>query len=689
MIRKYTFGNPFPTEAVVKEIPASQGTLPCFSMEDGSLVLTMEKDAPVYGLGEQVRGINKRGWLYTSNCTDDPHHLETTHSLYGAHNFLLIGGSEPFGIFIDYPGRLTFDIGYTQKDTLRITPEDWDLDIYVIQEEDGLLPSIVRSFRQLIGRSYIPPKWAFGYGQSRWGYQNETDVREVAAKYKEAGIPLDAIYLDIDYMERYEDFTVSEEKFPDLPALAADMKKEGIHLVPIIDAGVKIEDGYSVYEEGKAAGYFCKEEDGTDFVGAVWPGRAHFPDMLNPAARRWFGLKYKFLLDQGIDGFWNDMNEPAIFYSEKRLNKVFDEVASMKGQNLDLDKNNHLLGLVNTLANNPEDYRSFYHQPGGGLPRVRHDKVHNLYGYNMTRAAGEAFEELEPDKRILMFSRSSYIGMHRYGGIWQGDNLSWWSHLLMNVKMMPSLSMCGFLYTGADMAGFGADTTEDLVMRWLQFGIFTPLMRNHSAMGTREQEAYRFSNAKALGQIIGLRYCLLPYLYSEYMKAALNDDMLFQPLSFAYPDDALAAQVEDQILLGESLMLAPVYQQNATGRYVYLPEDMLCVTTSGPEDFRCQKMTAGHHYVPVAEEELIFFVRKGHLLPLAEAAKNVEELDASRLHVIAYPADTCCYTLYDDDGYGKDYEDPSHLSAIDVTADGGVRYEGSQERTIDICFICS
>ena len=186
-----------------------------------------------------------------------------------------------------------------------------------------------------------------------------------------------------------------------------------------------------------------------------------------------------------------------------------------------------------------------------------------------------------------------------------------------------------------------------------------------------------------------LRYCLLPYLYSEYMKAALNDDMLFQPLSFAYPDDALAAQVEDQILLGESLMLAPVYQQNATGRYVYLPEDMLCVTTSGPEDFRCQKMTAGHHYVPVAEEELIFFVRKGHLLPLAEAAKNVEELDASRLHVIAYPADTCCYTLYDDDGYGKDYEDPSHLSAIDVTVDGGVRYEGSQERTIDICFICS
>ena len=689
MIHKYTFGNPFPTEAVVKDIPASQGTLPYFTREDGSLVLTLEEGAPVYGLGEQVRGINKRGWTYTSNCSDDPHHLETTHSLYGAHNFLMIGGKQPFGIFIDYPGYLTFDIGYTRKDTLRITPADWDMDVYLIEAEDGRFPSIVRAFRQMIGRSYIPPKWAFGYGQSRWGYQNEADVREVAARYREAGIPLDAIYLDIDYMERYEDFTVSDEKFPDLTGLAADMKKEGIHLVPIIDAGVKIEEGYSVYEEGIEKGYFCKEEDGAPFVGAVWPGRAHFPDMLNPAARRWFGLKYKGLLDMGIDGFWNDMNEPAIFYSEKRLNKVFDEVASMKGQNLDLDKNNHLLGLVNTLANNPEDYRSFYHEPGNGLPRVRHDKVHNLYGYNMTRAAGEAFEELEPDKRILMFSRSSYIGMHRYGGIWQGDNMSWWSHLLMNVKMMPSLSMCGFLYTGADLAGFGGDTTEDLAMRWLQFGIFTPLMRNHSAMGTREQEAYRFSNAEALGRIIKLRYCLLPYLYSEYMKAALHDDMLFAPLAFAYPEDPQAAQVEDQLLLGESLMLAPVCQQNATGRYVYLPEDMLLVTTSGPEDFRCQKMTAGHHYVPVAEEELIFFVRRGHLLPLSKTAENVASLDSSALDVIAFPDGGCSYTLYDDDGVSKDYDDPSRLSVIDVSSDGAVRYEGTTERKIHTCFICS
>lgn len=458
MIRKYRFGNPLNTEAVVEEHPIEQGKLPRVEVKEGEKIsFMMTKDAPVYGLGEQVRGINKRGWIYISNCTDDPNHREDTRSLYAAHNFLLFAEKEPFGIFLDHPGKVTFDIGYTQQDTAVITMESWDMDVYFIDGKD--LKDIVHQFRHMIGRSYIPPKWAFGFGQSRWGYKSEDDVREVERRYRELGIPLDSIYLDIDYMERFKDFTVNEETFPDFPEFVKEMQEKHIHLVPIIDAGVKIEEGYQVYEEGMEKGYFCKDEDGKEFVAAVWPGRVHFPDMLNPEARRWFGLKYKFLLDQGIDGFWNDMNEPSIFYSEKRLEKVFDELESFRGKNQDLMTHFRFKGLVMELANNPEDYRSFYHNFNGEGTPVRHDKVHNLYGYNMTRAAGDAFEELEPDKRILMFSRSSYIGMHRYGGIWQGDNLSWWSHLLLNIKMMPSLNMCGFLYTGADLCGFGADTT--------------------------------------------------------------------------------------------------------------------------------------------------------------------------------------------------------------------------------------
>ena len=682
MIRKYRFGNPLNTEAVVEEHPIEQGKLPRVEVKEGEKIsFMMTKDAPVYGLGEQVRGINKRGWIYISNCTDDPNHREDTRSLYAAHNFLLFAEKEPFGIFLDHPGKVTFDIGYTQQDTAVITMESWDMDVYFIDGKD--LKDIVHQFRHMIGRSYIPPKWAFGFGQSRWGYKSEDDVREVERRYRELGIPLDSIYLDIDYMERFKDFTVNEETFPDFPEFVKEMQEKHIHLVPIIDAGVKIEEGYPVYEEGMEKGYFCKDEDGKEFVAAVWPGRVHFPDMLNPEARRWFGLKYKFLLDQGIDGFWNDMNEPSIFYSEKRLEKVFDELESFRGKNQDLMTHFRFKGLVMELANNPEDYRSFYHNFNGEGTPVRHDKVHNLYGYNMTRAAGDAFEELEPDKRILMFSRSSYIGMHRYGGIWQGDNLSWWSHLLLNIKMMPSLNMCGFLYTGADLCGFGADTTEDLALRWMQFGVFTPLMRNHAALGTREQELYQFSNREACGKMVKIRYSLLPYLYSEYMKAALRDEMMFRPLAFDYPDDPYADQIEDQLMVGDSIMIAPVHEQNATRRYVYLPEDMMLVSMRSPEDYSVQVVEKGHHYVPVAMDELIFFILKNHVIPVAKSAKSVEEMDFEHLSLLGYVTDKAVYELYDDDGNSKDYENPEHDEKITVSGKGTIRQSGKMKKAFE------
>ena len=682
MIRKYRFGNPLNTEAVVEEFPVEQGDIPRVEVKEGEKIsFAMTKNAPVYGLGEQVRGINKRGWIYISNCTDDPNHREDTRSLYAAHNFLVFAEEEPFGIFLDNPGKVTFDIGYTQQDTAVITAESWDMDVYFVGGED--LKDIVRQFRHMIGRSYIPPKWAFGFGQSRWGYKSEDDVREVERRYRELGIPLDSIYLDIDYMERFKDFTLNNETFPNFPEFVKEMREKHIHLVPIIDAGVKIEEGYPVYEEGVENGYFCKDEDGKEFVAAVWPGRVHFPDMLNPEARRWFGLKYKFLLDQGIEGFWNDMNEPSIFYSEKRLEKVFEELESFRGKNQDLMTHFRFKGLVMELANNPEDYRSFYHNFNGEGKPVRHDKVHNLYGYNMTRAAGEAFEELEPNRRILMFSRSSYIGMHRYGGIWQGDNLSWWSHLLLNIKMMPSLNMCGFLYTGADLCGFGADTTEDLALRWMQFGVFTPLMRNHAALGTREQELYQFSNREACGKMVKIRYSLLPYLYSEYMKAALRDEMMFRPLAFDYPDDPYADQIEDQLMVGDSIMIAPVHEQNATGRYVYLPEDMMLVSMRSPEDYSVQVVEKGHHYVPVAMDELIFFILKNHVIPVAKSAKSVEEMDFEHLSLLGYVTDKAVYELYDDDGNSKDYENPEHYEKITVSGKGTIRQSGKMKKVFE------
>ena len=662
MVKKYSFGNPIETDAVVKDIAETEWKDGVFRKVGNSFHYTLRPDEIIYGLGENVRGMNKRGWRYVSECADNPNHCEHTNSLYGAHNFIMAGDGvqKTCGLFADTPGRVTFDAGYTDIDELCITMEDGDYKLYLI--EGASYPDVVKEFRELIGRSYIAPRWAFGYGQSRWSYNTADEVREVAAEYKKRNIPIDSIYLDIDYMERYKDFTINRDTFADFEDLVKEMKEQKIHLVPIIDGGVKKEDGYDVYEEGKEKGYFCKDEDGEDFVIGVWPGKCCFPDMLNDEAREWFGDKYRILIDKGIDGFWNDMNEPAIFYSEKRLKKVFDKMEEYKTANLDVNTFFEMTDLIGTISNNPEDYASFYHNYKG--KRYRHDKVHNLFGYYMTRSAAEAFERYVPEKRILLFSRASYIGMHRSGGIWQGDNMAWWSHLKMNVKMMPSLNMCGFLYTGADVGGFGADTTEDLVLRWLEFAVFTPLLRNHSARGTRRQEVYRFSHVQDFADVIGVRYQILPYIYSEYMKAALRNTMMFSPLSFIYGEDALAGQVEDQLLIGENIMIAPVCEQNASGRVVYFPERMKQLIFRKGTVAEGIVYEKGFAYVDMPMGSVNIFLREGYLFPVAKGGKCVEDVDFEDLTLYSFGEEIKPYEYYLDDGETKDFNIGSHVRML-------------------------
>ena len=660
-MRKYVYGEPFETEAVVMDMEITEGKIAYgeVSLEEGfAFTYQMAEDDIVYGLGEANRGINKRGYCYISNNTDIPEHTEDQRSLYGAHNFLVVSGEKTFGLFVDYPARLTFDIGYTRMDTLTIRCEEANLYLYLIEGESAY--EIVRAFRKLIGRSYIPPKFAFGYGQSRWGYVTKEDFYKVAEGYRKNHIPMDMIYMDIDYMQDYKDFTLNKKNFQDFPEFVQKMKEQNLRLVPIIDAGVKVEKGYEVYEEGVKNGYFCKHEDGSDFIAAVWPGDTHFPDMLNEDARRWFGEKYRILTEQGIEAFWNDMNEPAIFYTPEGVKKAQEVVKRFLQDTEGETSIFEVRDAIMNLANNKEDYQSFYHQVNGN--RVRHDKVHNLFGYYMTRAAGEAFERIAPEKRFLMFSRSSYIGMHRYGGIWTGDNKAWWSHLLLNIKMMPSLNMCGFLYTGADLGGFGADTTRDLLLRWLALGVFTPLMRNHAALGTREQECYQFENIADFRHIIEVRYRLIPYLYSEYMKAALDDDLYFKPLAFTYPKDSMALQVEDQLMLGNEIMIAPIYTQNAKGRYVYLPEEMKFVKFLSDGTLYEQTLPAGHHYVEIALNEVPLFIRQNKCIPLAPSAEHVEAIDTKNLTLIGYQ--NAEYTLYEDDGIHKTYDNPSNLKKL-------------------------
>ena len=668
MIQRFSFGHPFPTQSVVLSLPAESGPVPFLTPDDSGWRFTLSEQAAVYGLGEMPRGINKRGWHYITNNTDESRHSEDKLSFYGAHNFLLVrDGSTCFGLFVDFPGKVYYDIGYTRHDLFSFHTETPDYDLYLLS--GGNENAICKEFRTLIGRSYIPPKWAFGLAQSRWGYKTEEDVREVARQYKEHNLPLDMICMDIEYMQDYADFTVNKERFPDLAKLSADLKAQGIRLVPIIDAGVRIDPNDPTCTEGVEKGYFCKKADGTPFVAAVWPGKAYFADFLRPEVREWFGHKYKALTDCGIEGFWNDMNEPSLFYSPERLRAFLNDMAALREKD-NIEQEEFFLRVVGGamgLMNSPADYASFYHEVDG--QKVRHDQVHNLYGGSMTRAAGEAFADLRPGQRTLLYSRSSFIGSHRYGGIWLGDNNSSWAQLLANIQMMPSVQMCGFLYSGADLCGFSSDTTPDLALRWLEFGLLTPLMRNHSAVGTRMQEYYRFPEVlPAVRNMIRLRYALLPYLYSEFMKAALENTSYFRPLAFDYPDDPDAREVEDQLLLGEGLMAAPVYVQNAHGRHVYLPEPMKLLRLRAVDDYDEEILPAGHHYIRCALDEVLLFIRPGHIIPVAQPANNTSELDDASLTLWSFLPDgeSAEYRMYRDDGVTTEYEKKEHWKTLQI-----------------------
>ena len=673
-ITKYVFGNPFNTESTVlkddKEL--SGGELKHFDISNDEATLTyrLDDNDVVYGLGENVGGMNKRGNIYESFCSDIFVHTPEKRSLYGAHNFMLIYGKETFGVFIDYPGKVTFDVGHTDADTLQVTVEEPDFNLYLI--EGNSLNDIVQNFRKLIGKSYVAPKWALGYGQSRWGYRDKKDYFELLDEFNKAEIPLDCLYLDIDYMDNYKNFTIDEEVFSDFDDFVKDFKEEGVRLVPIIDAGCKIEKDYYVYEEGVENNFYCVDKDKKPYVGAVWPGRVHFPDFLNKDARIWFGRKYKFLTDKGIEGFWNDMNEPAIFYSERGLKEAYEKVEESKSKNLGVHGYFDLRSEFDNLQNNDKDYKSFYHKVNNEY--VEHYKVHNLYGYNMTRAASEGLEEIDNNKRFLLFSRASLVGMHRYGGIWTGDNASWWEHIKLAMQMMPNINMCGFIYSGSDTGGFGCNATGELLIRWCQFSLFTPLFRNHSSNGTRDQEPYAFGKEvkDILKDIIDLRYVILPYLYSEYMKAVLKDELYFKPLAFEYGDE-FSKRVEDQLLVGDSIMICPVYEQNARGRYVYLPEDMLLWKCSKYNEASAEVVNKGHHYLDVDIDETPIFIRKNKMLVMAtKEAKRVENIDESELNVLAFVDDKASYSYYNDDGKTTDYKDgKGEFVDIDIVSESG------------------
>ncbi len=632
MVTKTIFGSPIKTLAVVKRIRVSKN-LKYFQMTEQAnsieFLYKLSKEDFVYGLGETVKGLNKRGTRLVSFNTDINNHTNETESLYGSHNFLIVDGKEKFGVFIDTPAKVVFEIDYQQRGEIKIICETKDIVFYEINGKNSY--EVTRQFLKMIGKSFVPPLWAFGFGQSRWGYVTQNDFEKVAEGYRSNKLPLDYIFMDIDYMDRYINFTVNTDNFPNMREFVSKMKDRNINLVPTIDAGIKIEPGNKVYEEGIKKDYFCKDKNEKYFEAYVWPGATHFVDFFKPKARRWFGKQYKFLTDLGFEGFWIDMNEPSIFsipFKKEYFDLPLEEIKKIE------------------LYQKVEEYHNFYHTIKG--KKYCHYDVHNSFGHLMNIAAGNGLRKLLKN-RYLLVSRSSYIGTHRYCGIWTGDNTSTWWHLRLNVLQMPNLNMCGFIYSGADTGGFTGNCSQELLLRWMAFSVFTPLFRNHTSIETEPQECYCYENIDYFRTILNLRYKLLPYIYSEFMKARINNDMYIKPLAFEFEDDKRAKEIEDQLLVGDSIMIAPIIEEGKTTRLVYLPEKMTMVRYN-KDGFYTEVMDRGEYSISANLDEVVFFIRNNKLVPVCDGGENVMECDLYNVELLGNGEE---YHQYIDNGQTK------------------------------------
>lgn len=576
----------------------------------------MQEDDHFYGFGEKSGFLDKRGEKYTMWNSDvyAPHNPETDPLYQSIPYFMTLHKGKAHGVFFDNTFKTVFDLK-TKNNSYSFSAEGGQLDYYVLA---GPTPKdVLEQYTELTGKMPLPPKWALGYHQSRYSYKSEKEVRELANTFLEKKIPLDAIYLDIHYMDEYRVFTFDSERFPRPKQMVQDLKEQGIRTIPIVDPGVKVDPEYKIYQEGIAQDLFCKYIEGNLFFGDVWPGKSAFPDFTNTEVRQWWGEKHNFYSNLGIEGIWNDMNEPAVFNETKTM-----DVKVMHDHD--------------------------------GHPKT-HREMHNLYGSFMGEATYEGMKKQLDGKRPFLLTRAGYAGVQRYGAVWTGDNRSFWEHLSMTIPMCMNLGLSGVALTGPDVGGFAHDSTGELLARWTQVGAFTPYFRNHNALDTVSQEPWSFGDKyeAIVKKYIELRYKWLPHLYTLFKEASETGLPVMRPLLMEYPEDEHTYNLSDQFLIGENVIVAPILQPDKFHRVVYLPEG------TWYDYWNDRTHEGGQHILVEADLETIpLFVKAGTLLPEAELKSSTSVKDEEMtLHV--YPQETgeSTYTLYDDDGETFDYQE--------------------------------
>ncbi len=585
-----------------------------------------------YGLGERAFPLALRGRRYSLITRDPETYRPGDDPLYINIPFLVtVHKGRACGLFFDSSYRSELDLGHTQPDRLRYHTTGPELRLDFLLGPD--LPGLLERYTALTGRMNLPPRWTLGYHQSRWSYETAAIVRRVATEFRRRQLPCDAIHLDIDYMDGFRCFTWNPQTFPDPAGLIAELHRQGFHVVAMVDPGIKVDPNYAVCADGIRQDCFLKLPDGRLFHGPVWPGECYFPDFTNPRVRAWWGEWYRGLLDVGVDGFWNDMNEPTIFGQ-----RTFPAAVQ-------------------------------YHVEGYGGD---HRQAQSVYGLQMVRASFEGLNRLRPDRRHWVFSRSGYAGLQRYGSSWTGDNTSDWPDLALTPAMLLNLGLSGLSFTGCDIGGFAGAPTPELFARWFSMAAFTPFFRTHAAKNTPWREPWVFGpEVEAIARrYLNLRMRLLPYLYTAFWQCATRGTPIMRPLLWEDAAHPAYRSRDDQWLLGDHLLVSPVLTPATDRRELMLP--------------------AGHWYdfwddTPVAGGTTIvrtapldtvpLHVRAGAVLPLGPVQQYTAELPHPPLEFHLYPpsaaAETTVSWLYNDDGETLAYRRGAYsLTRLELRRDG-------------------
>lgn len=595
---------------------------------NGSFILrkTMPVDEHYYGLGDKTGPFDRRGASYVNWATDAWGFDRGTDPIYKSIPFFVStgGAGGAYGLLLDNTFRSAFDFGHRDQGTLSISADGGPIDYYIVT--GPTLADVVRRYTDLTGKAPMPPRWALGFQQSRYSYMSEREVRDVAKRLRAERIPADVLWLDIDFQDRNRPFTTNPETFPDLKRLAAALSDDGFKLVAITDLHIAAapNQGYAPYDSGSAGDHFLKNPDGSLYVAPVWPGPSVFPDFTRNASRDWWGGLYEGFVDDGVAGFWVDMNEPAIFETPTKTMPP---------------------GTLHRIDS--DDFAS---------RTVPHSEVHNAYGMQNSRATYEGLLKLRPNVRPFVMTRASFAGGQRFAVTWTGDNGSTWDHLKLAVQQMLNLGLSGFAWSGTDVGGFIGGASPELMTRWYQVGAFSPVFRSHAANNAPRAEPW-VDGPRHLAirrRFIEERYRLMPYLYAVAEQTSRTGDPVMRPVFYDYPNLAKAPCDHSMAFtVGRDLLVAPSPKPESTHAYdACMPGPGWFDYWTGLEVDGETKSDAPFEIVKETPtiERLPIFVRAGAIIPRQAVVQNTSQTPDGPLELHVYPGPDCSGALYWDDG---------------------------------------